>query len=116
MQAHCGVLREGVLARRAHRAFGHRLMRDVIVPGGLARDLDEEGRASIRAALDSIRPALSALIELYDNTASLPGSHRRHRHRRASARRDSTPLAAMWGALRRAPSMPAAPRRLWPVS
>ena len=70
MQAHCNVLREDVL-RAANIAFGHRLMRDVIVPGGLVRDLDEKGQASIRAALDNIHVRFPALIELYDNTASL---------------------------------------------
>ena len=70
MQAHCNVLREDVL-RAANIAFGHRLMRDVIVPGGLVRDLDEKGQASIRAALDNIHVRFPALVELYDNTASL---------------------------------------------
>jgi Ni,Fe-hydrogenase III large subunit len=70
MQAHCNVLREDVL-RAANAAFGHRLMRDVIVPGGLCRDLDENGQAAIRAALDKVRARFPALIELYDNTASL---------------------------------------------
>jgi Ni,Fe-hydrogenase III large subunit len=70
MQAHCNVLREDVL-RAAGIAFGHRLMRDIIVPGGLARDLDATGQAAIRAALDNIHVRFPALIELYDNTASL---------------------------------------------
>jgi Ni,Fe-hydrogenase III large subunit len=70
MQAHCNVLREDVL-RAAGIAFGHRLMRDVIVPGGLARDLDAAGQAAIRTVLDNIHVRFPALIELYDNTASL---------------------------------------------
>jgi Ni,Fe-hydrogenase III large subunit len=70
MQAHCHVLRENIL-RAADMAFGHRLMRDVIVPGGIARDLDAKGQAAIRAALDNIHVRFPALIELYDNTASL---------------------------------------------
>jgi len=70
MQAHCNVLREDVL-RAANIAFGHRLMRDVIVPGGIGRDLDEKGRAAIRAVLDKVHARFPALIELYDNTASL---------------------------------------------
>jgi Ni,Fe-hydrogenase III large subunit len=70
MQAHCNVLREDVL-RAANTAFGHRPMRDVIVPGGLVRDLDEKGQAAIRAALDNIHVRFPALVELYDNTASL---------------------------------------------
>lgn len=70
MQAHCNVLREDLL-RAANSAFGHRLMRDVIVPGGLARDLDGKGQSAIRAALDSVHVRFPELIELYDNTASL---------------------------------------------
>jgi Ni,Fe-hydrogenase III large subunit len=70
MHAHCGVLRETVL-RAASSAFGHRLMRDVIVPGGVARDLDHEGTEIIRTTLGNIRRRFPALVELYDNTASL---------------------------------------------
>src|SRR6266404_5402782 len=62
MQAHCNVLREDVL-RAANIAFGHRLMRDVIVPGGLVRDLDEKGQAAIRATLDNIHVRFPALVE-----------------------------------------------------
>ena len=70
MHAHCSVLRESVL-RASHRAFGHRLLRDVIVPGGVSHDLDDEGTKIIRAMLGNIRLRFPALIELYDNTASL---------------------------------------------
>jgi Ni,Fe-hydrogenase III large subunit len=70
MHAHCGVLREGVL-RASGTAFGHRLMRDIIVPGGVSRDIDADGVEAIRAALDNIRLRFPALVELYDNTASL---------------------------------------------
>ncbi len=70
MHAHCSVLRESML-RAANAAFGHRLMRDVIVPGGVTRDLNDEGRKIIRATLDHVRLRFPALVELYDNTASL---------------------------------------------
>src|SRR6266481_6065402 len=70
IHAHCSVLRETVL-RAAHSAFGHRLMRDIVVPGGVTRDLDDRGREAIHAALDNIRLRFPALVELYDNTASL---------------------------------------------
>lgn len=70
MHAHCSVLRESVL-RAANAAFGHRLMRDIIVPGGVTHDLSEEGKDIIQAALDIIRLRFPALVELYDNTASL---------------------------------------------
>jgi hypothetical protein len=70
IHAHCGVLRESIL-RAADTAFGHRLMQDIIVPGGVTRDLNDEGEAIIRATLDNIRLRFPALVELYDNTASL---------------------------------------------
>ncbi len=70
MHAHCGILRERVL-RAADAAFGHRLMRDRIVPGGVAADLDESGRAAIRESLAELRRRFPPLIRLYENTASL---------------------------------------------
>ncbi len=70
MHALCSVLREDVL-RASNTAFGHRLMRDIIVPGGVTHDLSDEGTEVIRATLDIIRLRFPALIELYDNTASL---------------------------------------------
>jgi Ni,Fe-hydrogenase III large subunit len=70
MHALCSVLRESVL-RASDNAFGHRLMRDIIVPGGVAHDLSNEGTEIIQATLDNIRLRFPALVELYDNTASL---------------------------------------------
>jgi Ni,Fe-hydrogenase III large subunit len=70
MHAHCGALRERVL-RAADRAFGHRLMRDCIVPGGVTADIASDGAAAIRALLDEIDRRFPGLVSLYDNTASL---------------------------------------------
>lgn len=70
MHAQTGVLRERCL-RVANIAFGHRLMMDVIVPGGVARDIAPDGVAALRALLVEIRKVFPRLIELYDNTASL---------------------------------------------
>jgi Ni,Fe-hydrogenase III large subunit len=70
MHALCSVLRENVL-RASNSAFGHRLMRDIIIPGGVTYDLGNEGTAVIRATLDNTRQRFPALVELYDNTASL---------------------------------------------
>jgi Ni,Fe-hydrogenase III large subunit len=70
MHAHCGVLRERVL-RASDAAFGHRLMRDRIVPGGVEGDLNEAGTTAILSAITEIRQRFSHLVELYDNTASL---------------------------------------------
>jgi Ni,Fe-hydrogenase III large subunit len=70
IHAHCSVLRESVL-RASNTAFGHRLMRDTIIPGGVSHDLVDAGREIIRTTLDNIRRRFPALVELYDNTASL---------------------------------------------
>ena len=70
IHAHCAVLRERVL-RAADAAFGHRLMRDQVVPGGVARDLDAAGAAAIREALSAIAAMLPRLSRIYDDTASL---------------------------------------------
>jgi Ni,Fe-hydrogenase III large subunit len=70
MHAHCSVLRERVL-RAADTCFGHRLMRDRIVPGGVAIDLAAEGAAALQASIAEVRRRFPALVEMYDNTASL---------------------------------------------
>jgi Ni,Fe-hydrogenase III large subunit len=70
MHAHCGVLRERVL-RASDAAFGHRMMRDCIVPGGIAVDLKEEGTIAIHALIAEIRQRFPTLVELYENTVSL---------------------------------------------
>jgi len=70
MHAHCGILRELVL-RAAEDCFGHRLMMDRVVPGGVTADLRGDGAARIRATLAHIGRRFPRLVELYDNTASL---------------------------------------------
>jgi Ni,Fe-hydrogenase III large subunit len=70
MHAQTGILRERCL-RAADACFGHRLMMDVVVPGGLARDVAPEGVAQLRALVAEIRKVFPRLVELYDNTASL---------------------------------------------
>jgi Ni,Fe-hydrogenase III large subunit len=70
MHAQCGVLRERTL-RAAAAGFGHRLMMDCVVPGGVAADLAPEGTAPLRDLIAEIGRIFPALVELYDNTASL---------------------------------------------
>jgi Ni,Fe-hydrogenase III large subunit len=70
MLAHCGVLRERVL-RTAAACFGHRLMMDRVVPGGVTVDLSSAGAAQIETLIREIRERFPELVELYDNTASL---------------------------------------------
>ena len=68
MHAHCGILREQVL-RAADACFGHRLMMDRVVPGGVAADLRSNGVATLISSLEIFRQRFPRLIELYDNTA-----------------------------------------------
>jgi Ni,Fe-hydrogenase III large subunit len=46
-------------------------MMDVIVPGGVARDITAESIAQVNTLLIEVRQVFPRLIELYDNTASL---------------------------------------------
>jgi Ni,Fe-hydrogenase III large subunit/Ni,Fe-hydrogenase III component G len=70
MHAQTGILRERTL-RAAEACFGHRLMMDVIVPGGVSCDIAADGAAQVQEFLAEIRRAFPRLVELYDNTASL---------------------------------------------
>src|SRR5262247_100454 len=70
MYARCGILRERVL-RAADACFGHRLMMDAVIPGGVAREPGASCVAEVSALSAEIRRSFPELIELYDNTASL---------------------------------------------
>ncbi len=70
IHAHFGILRERVL-RACNTCFGHRLMMDRILPGGVARDLSPEGALALRALLAEVHKELPRLAELYDKTTSL---------------------------------------------
>jgi Ni,Fe-hydrogenase III large subunit len=70
IHAHCGIFREHVL-KVAGEVFGHRLMMDEIVPGGVRQDLSEAGATAILAALDEIAPRFAEIVRLYDDTPSL---------------------------------------------
>jgi len=70
MHAQFALLRERVL-RASDACFGHRLMMDRVVPGGLSCDLPADGERALRALLALVRKDLPDLIEVYENTASL---------------------------------------------
>jgi Ni,Fe-hydrogenase III large subunit len=70
MHAQTGILRERTL-RAAAAGFGHRLMMDAVVPGGVAADLAPDGAAAVRDLLTEIGRIFPRLVALYDNTASL---------------------------------------------
>ena len=57
--------------RAADFCFGHRLMMDAVVPGGIAIDLHPSCLPDLSTFLVEIRRSFPGLVELYDNTASL---------------------------------------------
>ena len=63
-------LREDVL-RLNDRAFGHRLLMDVVVPGGVARDLRADDAALMREQCASLERELAVLRDIYDEHAGL---------------------------------------------
>jgi Ni,Fe-hydrogenase III large subunit len=63
-------LREQLL--RTNRAlFGHRLLMDCVVPGGVAADLDGAGRAAVARELDGFLGEFERLVAIYSDNASL---------------------------------------------
>jgi Ni,Fe-hydrogenase III large subunit len=70
LHAECGLLRERLL-RAQEVAFGHRLMMDRVLPGGVAQDVEAAGVAALRAVLARIAAALPGLLRIYDSHASL---------------------------------------------
>jgi Ni,Fe-hydrogenase III large subunit len=90
MHAHCGILREQVL-RASSLCFGHRLMMDRVVPGGVAADLAANGAAALRKLVATVKRRFPELVELYDSTASL-------QNRTVTTGRLSAALAQQYGA------------------
>jgi len=70
MHACCGLLREQVL-RASSACFGHRLMMDRVIPGGMERDLAPGGVEHLTALVALARKRFPELVDLYENTASL---------------------------------------------
>ena len=69
IHAYCGIFRERVLAA-ADRAFGHRLMMDRIVPGGV-EDMSPGGARGILLMIEETEPQFAEVVRLYDDTPSL---------------------------------------------
>jgi len=65
LHAAAGRQRE-LLLRASDRAFGQRLMMDVVVPGGIAAEIAPDGVAAIRNALDDLATALPGLRRRLD--------------------------------------------------
>ena len=69
-QARFGWHREA-MRRAAGLAFGHRLMMDLVVPGGVAGDIAPDGGEAILAAIAAVEAELPELVRVYDNCSSL---------------------------------------------
>lgn len=58
--------------QRANQAlFGHRLLMDCVIPGGVACDLDASQIAALRTGQDVLRKELAALLPIIDDHPSL---------------------------------------------
>jgi Ni,Fe-hydrogenase III large subunit len=64
----CGRLRE-ILLRASGAAFGHRLMMDCVIPGGVAADIADDGPRIILHALGDIASEMPAIRRLHDAPA-----------------------------------------------
>jgi Ni,Fe-hydrogenase III large subunit len=58
-----------MLLRASEAAFGHRLLMDCVVPGGIAVDLSERGREVILRALGEIASGMQEIRSLHDAPA-----------------------------------------------
>jgi Ni,Fe-hydrogenase III large subunit len=65
IRTRCGILRENLL-RASDAAFGHRLMMDCVVPGGVATDIAEGGPQLLLRALGDIASQMDAVRRLHD--------------------------------------------------
>src|SRR5208282_4884455 len=63
-------LKEDVLRLNA-QAFGHRLLMDVVAPGGVARDLDPAAADAMRVQCGRLGSELRVLRDIYDEHAGL---------------------------------------------
>jgi Ni,Fe-hydrogenase III large subunit len=64
----CGFLRENLL-RATDTAFGHRLMMDCVVPGGVAADIAADGPQALLRAFGEIASHLDSLRRLHEGPA-----------------------------------------------
>ncbi|WP_142659840.1 hydrogenase large subunit, partial [Methylacidimicrobium tartarophylax] len=70
MNAFCTVLREKIL-RAADLCFGHRLMMDQIIPGGMRTVPSGEALRKLRELSEEITASLPGILQVYETTPSL---------------------------------------------
>ncbi|EXJ13511.1 hydrogenase large subunit [Imhoffiella purpurea] len=68
--AQCGRLREQ-WQRRSQALFGHRFMMDVVIPGGVARDLTPEGFQQLRLDHAALHRVIEPLFDVIQDHPSL---------------------------------------------
>lgn len=85
MAARCADVREDVV-QACGGAFGHRLMMDRVVPGGVAADLTPDGAVAVLEALDAVAALLPGVLRKVDAMDGGPGMDARLRRRIAGLR------------------------------
>lgn len=70
LHAHCTLLREEIL-QTAMQCFGHRMMMDAVVPGGVARDLAPEDAGMIDGLITRCLERFEEVVRVYDEAPSL---------------------------------------------
>jgi Ni,Fe-hydrogenase III large subunit len=70
LQARCALLREDIL-QTAAACFGHRMMMDCIVPGGVSRDMAAGSVTLIENLLQRVSAGFEAVVKVYDDLPSL---------------------------------------------
>jgi len=70
LDARFALARENICAASAS-AFGHRLMMDLVIPGGVASDITPGGGTAILAALAALEAELPGLKRVFEDYASL---------------------------------------------
>jgi len=70
MHMQCLRLREE-MARVHERLFGHRLLMDCIIPGGVIRDLDDEGIEMILDQTQAVAREMTDLFAIYEDQTSI---------------------------------------------
>ncbi len=70
MQMQCQRLRED-LARLHQKLFGHRLLMDLVMPGGVTRDLDRDAIARLRDQTQAVAGEMRELFGIYEEQTSI---------------------------------------------
>jgi Ni,Fe-hydrogenase III large subunit len=70
LHANFAMLREQII-RANYACFGHRLLMDRVVPGGVSVDLSPEGSAALRELIPLLRARFDELVDIYDNSPSM---------------------------------------------